>query len=180
MLLFERAVLALYSLLVGALSLSFLLTSAGWTVLLDLYEYTLTRTDYRVIGAIIAAGMFLVSWRFFWSSLKVPRKKVDQVIIHRAEEGEVTISSTALEQLVIRGARQVKGLREVKPYLKLLPEGVSISLEVTASPDQNLPALAQELQNNVRRYVTSTAGLEILEVRISVNGIAYETVRRVD
>jgi len=177
---FERAVLALYSLLVAALSLAFLLTNAGWTILLDLYEYTLTNTEYRVVGAIIAAIMFLASWRFFWASLRVPRSKVEQVIIHRGEEGEVTITSTALEQLVIKGARQLKGLREIKPKLKLLPEGVSISLEVTVSPDCNLPALAQELQDSVRRYITSTAGLEILEVRVLVNGIAYETLRRVD
>ncbi|SMB98577.1 Uncharacterized conserved protein YloU, alkaline shock protein (Asp23) family [Thermanaeromonas toyohensis ToBE] len=177
---FERAVLALYSLLIAALSLSFLLTSAGWTLLLDLYEYTLTRTDYRVVGAIIAAVLFLVSWRFFWVSLRVPRSKVEQVSIYRGEGGEVTITSTALEQLVIRGARQVKGLREIRPKLKLLPEGVALSLEVTASPDQNLPTLAQELQENVRRYVTGTAGLDILEVRVLINGIAYETLRRVD
>lgn len=180
MVLFERAVLALYSLLVAALSLSFLLTSAGWTLLLDLYEYTLTRTDYRVIGSIIAAVMFLVSWRFFWASLRVPRNKIEHVIIRRGEEGEVTITSTALEQLVIKSARQVKGLREIRPKLKLLPEGVAISLEVTATPDQNLPTLARDLQDNVRQYITDTAGLDILEIRVLINGIAYETLRRVD
>lgn len=176
----ERAILALYSLLMAALSLALVAISAGWTIPLDLYEFTLTSPDYRLAGGIMAAVIFFVSLRFFLASIRVPSKKIEQALLHRGDAGEVTITLTALENLVIRASRQVKGIREVKPRVKILPEGVAILLEVSVTPEQNLPALAQTLQETVRNYVTATTGLESVEVRILINGIFQESVRRLE
>lgn len=176
----ERAILALYSLLMGALSLALVATSAGWTILLDLYEFTLTNVDYRLAGGIVAAVLFLLSLRFFLTSIRAPSQKTVQALLLRGDAGEVTIALGALENLVVRAARQVKGIREVKPRVKILPEGVAILLEVSVTPEQNLPALAQTLQETVRNYITGTTGLESVEVRILINGIFQDSVRRVE
>lgn len=176
----ERAILALYSLLMAALSLALAVISAGWTIPLDLYEYTLTRIDYRLAGVTVATALFLLSLRFLWASIRLPSKMLEQAVVYQGEAGEATIALTALEHLVIRASRQVKGIREVKPRIKILPDGVAVFLEISVTPEQNLPALAQNLQEMVRSYITATTGLESVEVRILINGILQESVRRLE
>ncbi|MGI9951537.1 alkaline shock response membrane anchor protein AmaP [Moorellaceae bacterium AZ2] len=178
--LYERVLLALYSLIIAALTLALVGISAGWSMPLDLYELSLTRLDYRVVGGVAAAVMFFLSLRFFVVSLQTKTPKIEQALIHQGEAGEVTISLPALENLVVRAARQVKGIREVKPRLKILPEGVTVTLEVHVLPDQNLPNMAQNLQETVRNYITDVTGLESPEVRILINGVWQEGIRRVE
>ncbi|GFN23318.1 alkaline shock response membrane anchor protein AmaP [Thermanaeromonas sp. C210] len=176
----ERALLALYSLITAALTLILLGITAGWRAPLYWYEFSLTNLEYRVAGGFAAAVMLGLSLRFLVVSLQRKAPRVEQALICRGEAGDVTISLAALENLVVRAARQVKGIREVKPRLKILPEGVMVTLEVQVLPDQNLPGMAQNLQERVRNYVTEVTGLESPEVRVLINGVWQEPIRRVE
>jgi len=178
--LYERALLALYSLITAALALVLLGVSAGWRTPLAWYESALTTLEYRVAGGVIAAVILVLSLRFLLGSLQRKAPKVEQALIRRGEAGDVTISLAALESLVVRAARQVKGIKEVKPRLKILPEGIMITLEVQVLPDQHLPGVAQSLQEGVRNYIAEVTGLEGPEVRILINGVWQEPVRRVE
>ncbi|GEA15957.1 hypothetical protein E308F_22010 [Moorella sp. E308F] len=176
----DRAILALFALLVAALSLVTLAVIAGWTVPLDLFELSLLRTDYRFIAGLIAAVFFLLALRFFLASVRPAAAKEEQAVIKSTDLGTASIALPALENLVNRAARQVKGVREVRPTLRVLPEGLAVKLNITVSPDRNLPELAAALQQQVYEYIVATAGLEVPEVQVRVNGIYQEGLRRVE
>lgn len=176
----DRAILALFALLVAALSLVTMAVIAGWTVPLDLFELSLLRTDYRFIAGLIAAVFFLLALRFFLASVRPAAAKEEQAVIKSTDLGTASIALPALENLVNRAARQVKGVREVRPTLRVLPEGLAVKLNITVSPDRNLPELAAALQQQVYEYIVATAGLEVPEVQVRVNGIYQEGLRRVE
>ncbi|CEP66072.1 Alkaline shock protein Asp23 [Moorella glycerini] len=176
----ERAILALFALLVAALSVAALAVIAGWTVPLDLFELSLLRPDYRLIAGLVAAVLFLLALRFFLASVRPAAAREEQAVIKSADLGTASIALPALENLVTRAARQVKGVREVRPILRVLPEGLAVKLNITVSPDRNLPELTAALQEKVHEYIVATAGLEVLEVQVRVNGIYQEGLRRVE
>ncbi|WP_258359300.1 alkaline shock response membrane anchor protein AmaP [Moorella sulfitireducens (nom. illeg.)] len=176
----DRALLALFALLVAVLSLGTLVVVAGWAVPLDLFELSLRRPDYRIIAGLVATVLFLLALRFLVASVRPAAAREEQAVIKAAELGTASISLPALENLVIRAARQVKGVREVRTRLHVLPEGLSVKLNITVSPDRNLPELAAALQQQVHEYIVATAGLEVPEVQVRVNGIYQEGVRRAE
>ena len=176
----ERALLALFAFLTAVLSLAALAVIAGWTLPLDLFELSLLRADYRVIAGLVAAAFFLLALRFLLAGLRPAAPGQEQALINTTDMGTASIALPALENLVTRAARQVKGVREIRPVLKVLPEGLSVKIEVTVNPDRNLPELAAALQEKVHEYIAATAGLEVPEVRVRVNGIYQEGLRRVE
>ncbi|MBE3573121.1 MAG: alkaline shock response membrane anchor protein AmaP [Moorella humiferrea] len=178
--LLDRAILALFALLVALLSLAFLAVIAGWTVPLDLFELSLVHSDYRLLAGAGAAVLLLLALRFLLAGMRPTAAREEQAIIKAADLGAATISLAALENLVVRAARQVKGVREVKPHLKILPEGLAVKLNITVSPDRNIPELTTALQRQVYDYIVATAGLEVPEVQVRVTGIYQEGPRRVE
>lgn len=176
----DRVMLAFFALLTAVLAGLFLAVIAGWTVPLDLFEFSLLNNDYRLLAGVIAVVFLLVALRFLLGSLRLAPAGEKQAVIKAADLGLVSISMPALENLVIRAARQVKGVREIRPRLDYGPGGLAIRLNLTVNPDRNLPEMAAELQERVREYIVSTAGLEVPEVQVRINGIFQEGQRRVE
>ncbi|MDN5346905.1 MAG: hypothetical protein PWP65_469 [Clostridia bacterium] len=178
----ERALLALYIFVTGLAALFFLTVAAGWQLALNYLQLVLSWPDYRLILGVASGIVFLVAARFLWAGLAIlrPRSDSDQALIQTTDLGEVRLTMPALESMVVRAARQIKGIREVKVRLKVLPGGLAVMLELTVLPDRSLPPLAQEAQEAVRRYLSEIAGLEVLEVRVLVSGLTPESIRRVE
>ncbi|AKX94308.1 alkaline shock response membrane anchor protein AmaP [Neomoorella thermoacetica] len=176
----DRALLALFALITAILAGIFLAVIAGWSVPLDLFELSLLNNDYRLLAGVVALIFFLLAMRFLLGSLRLAQAGEGRAVIKAADLGLVSISLPALEHLVTRAARQVKGVREIRPRLNYGPEGLAIRLNITVNPDRNLPEMAAELQEKVREYVIATAGLEVPEVQVRINGIFQEGQRRVE
>lgn len=180
MALLDRALLALFAFIVAILAGIFLAVIAGWSVPLDLLEISLLNNNYRILAGGVALILFLLALRFLGGGLRLASPGEGRAVIKAADLGVVSISLPALENLVTRAARQVKGVREIRPRLRYGPEGLAISLNITVNPDHNLPEMAAELQAKVREYVAATAGLEVAEVQVRINGIFQEGQRRVE
>ncbi|MDN5344269.1 MAG: hypothetical protein PWQ18_380 [Clostridia bacterium] len=176
----DRAVLALFALLVALLAAAALAVTAGWSVPLDIFELSLLRADYRLVAGVVAAVLFLLALRFLVASLHLTAPAEQQAVINSGDLGLASIALPALENLVTRAARQVKGVREVKPSMKVLPEGLILKLNITVSPDRNLPELTAALQARVHEYIVTTTGLEVPEIQVRVKGIYQEGLRRVE
>ncbi|MBC7325525.1 MAG: alkaline shock response membrane anchor protein AmaP [Moorella sp. (in: Bacteria)] len=141
---------------------------------------SLLRADYRLAAGLVALAVLLLALRFLVASLRLKTPKEMQAVIASDDLGTSSIALPALENLVTRSARQVKGVREVRPVLKLLPEGLVVKLHITVYPDRNLPELTAALQDKIREYISATAGLDVPEVQVRVDGIHQESLRRVE
>ena len=56
------------------------------------------------------------------------------------------------------------------------PQGLVVYLHVKVLPDQKLPDLTSELQNNVKNYLEETTGIIVNEVIVSVENIILDQV----
>jgi uncharacterized alkaline shock family protein YloU len=99
-------------------------------------------------------------------------------VVHETAHGEVRISLDAVENLVKKVARGIKGVREIKAEITHTPDGLRARLRGTISPEVSIPEVSEEIQAAVRQYVKRVVGVEMADVAIHVENIAAEGTRR--
>nr|PZN03127.1 MAG: alkaline shock response membrane anchor protein AmaP [Bacillota bacterium] len=168
---FERVIVfficlatALSSTIVLLFSLKVFSLDLIWTRLVYFYGSSATAA---------IAGIFLLGSIFILiSGARV--RRTPESIINSGEMGNVSISFSALENLVLKAANGVERLKDVKVQLKLRDNSLSINLKVTVASDTNIPELSAELQKVVKDYVESMAGISVQEVAVKVENIAVD------
>ncbi len=168
---------ALITLLV-AISLIFF---AVWQENILLYiKKALENTD--IIWGIGISGIILLLLSLFtlWMGLK-PKKRTKYTFIKTGELGEINITLEAINNLITKASKNVKGVKEVKPRIKTLPEGIAVLLKVVINPDLNIPETTSELQDIIAEDLQKYGGINVLEIKIVVESIkSHNKVSRVD
>ena len=172
---FDRIILTIYSLSLTVLSTVFVGVAAGWTLPQDFIQKTLQTVNGRWTVGMTSAVFTVVSLRFIWYVFtpRFPRR----AIVHEAEFGDVYVSLDAVENLVKKVARQVRGVRDVKAKVDNTQAGLVVSLRAVVAPDTSIPETSSELQNTLKRYVKDVVGVNIAQTRVVIVNIASEARR---
>ncbi|MHB1421544.1 MAG: alkaline shock response membrane anchor protein AmaP [Bacillota bacterium] len=173
----ERVLLALYALIVVVISALALSVAAGWTVPLDVVNASFDSLNSRWIIGAVSALLLLLGLSLTMAQFRNP--PVAQALVQSTPLGEVRITLQALENMVSKVSRKIKGIRDIKPRIHITPEGVAIQIQATVSPDQNIPLVTGQLQETIKDYVQSNVGIDVLEVRIMIQSITQEAQARV-
>lgn len=94
--------------------------------------------------------------------------------------GHVQISLRAIESLVQRTAKDVRGIRDVDVRVFPSPEGVAVALSVVAVPEIPIPQISEEVGHRVRSRVRESMGIPVDDVAIEIRNIVGETRSRVE
>ncbi|MGE5673699.1 MAG: alkaline shock response membrane anchor protein AmaP [Mycobacterium leprae] len=121
---------------------------------------------------IAGLAFFVVSLRLIFFAMR--GQGGGRPVVHESELGEVHISLGAVENLVQRTARAIKGVREIKAVVTNGKDGLAVVLKGTISPEVSIPEVSEEIQNAVRQYVKRVVGVEMTEIRLDVTNIANE------
>jgi len=172
-------------LLIGIMSFGYLIAAIflvglafGWMTPLETVRYYLLQSTNSWIMGITGIILFLLSFALFIGVFRP--KPVRNTVVHETPLGSIKITLAALDNLVIKAARSVQGIREVKAYIKAQQNYVSIQLTVQVQPDLNIPQMTEELQKKVKEYLTKTTGINVHDVRVIVNRITWEVKNRVE
>ncbi|WP_018132463.1 alkaline shock response membrane anchor protein AmaP [Effusibacillus pohliae] len=133
--------------------------------------------EYRLEILVGAAVLLLVSLRFLF--FRAGGSKEPQSIVHKTEHGDVRISLQTLESLADRAARLVRGVSELKTKVRPAEAGVRIGLRVSVDPDLDIPQITTSVQQKVKDYVESTAGVSVQNVVVYVNDITRPHVGKI-
>ncbi len=173
--LFDRIILTVLTLIVAALSAVVILLAAGWTVPLELIWATLTDDVGRWLVGGLAGLTFVIAVRFIYYGFH--RAGADQTLVHESDLGEVRISIEAVENLVRKVARQVKGVRGVRGWVVPGGDRLNVRLRTIISPDVSVPDVSSDIQSAVRDCLKNVVGVEAGEVRVFVENISNEARR---
>lgn len=138
-------------------------------------DAALTTTSGRMIIGFSGLVFFIVSFRLIYAAFR--RRGSGEAVVHETALGNVRISLDAVENLVRKVARGVKGVREMEAQVGRSGDLLVASLRGTISPEVSIPAVSEEIQNAVKSYVRRVVGVEVAEVRIEVENITNEARR---
>lgn len=171
----DRILLALYAMVLTAVSLALFVVSLGWTTPLESLLSVLEDPRGRMALGLSSLAFLAVSLRFLYFGFR--RKYPSRAIIHETPLGEIRVSLGAVENLVKKVARQIHGVRDVRASVANTPEGVVTDIRAWVSPDVSVPEVSENIQKSVGEYVKNVVGVGVAEVRVLVENITTEARR---
>lgn len=163
----DRLLLFIYSLSIGIISaIAILLVTNAVPVELKQYD----NRSWIIAAISVAALLFLLSIRFFYISIKRDRGSLPS-IDQRTEYGDIQISVETIENLSLKAASRVRGIRDVKTRIRITDSGLEIIVRALVDGETSIPELTGEVQKQVHDHVEEITGIPVSYVSVYVANV---------
>ncbi|MFZ5633648.1 MAG: alkaline shock response membrane anchor protein AmaP [Bacillota bacterium] len=171
---FDRGLMVLYA-LAGTLTVLVLGAAlAGWAWPVYLLRNVAEMPGFIETSYALLVIFFLAGIRLAWQGLRSEKR---HAVVQEGPLGQVRIALAAIESLVEKVVLDQKGVKEAKAAVEAVPTGLGIRVRASVVPDINIPRVSEILQNTVREKVLEVAGIEVKDIRISVDHISAQKLR---
>ncbi|MBP1999440.1 putative alkaline shock family protein YloU [Paenibacillus shirakamiensis] len=171
----DRFLLFIYSLSIGILSVITILLVTG-VVPLRIENSSDERLAF-IITVSVAAVLFLLSVRFFYISIRRDRASLPS-IDQRTEFGDIQISVETIENLSLKAASRVRGVKDVKTRIKISESGLHITIRALVDGESSIPTLTEEVQRQVHDHIEEITGIPVSFVSVYIaNVVQSSTVK---
>ncbi|MFK7697190.1 alkaline shock response membrane anchor protein AmaP [Paenibacillus sp. HJGM_3] len=173
----DRLLLFIYTILVGV-GLIYILVAAFGLVPFDtasdvLYDlYYEGSTAYPVIALSLFA--LLVSCRFFYVAVRRGRSQVPS-IDQRTDFGDIRISLETVENLSLKAASRIRGVKDLKARISVTDAGLEIVIRALVDGESSIPDLSEEVQRAVKSHLEEVTGIPVSRVSVFVANVTQST-----
>lgn len=117
----------------------------------------------------LAAAIVLVVLGLHSAGILFRRKKVRKgFVLQKTENGELSISIKAMENLVQKCVDKHDELKIISTGIANTRDGVIVKLKIGLANGVSIPLAVNSLQKQIRQYLTACSGIEVQEVRVQV------------
>lgn len=168
-----RTILAIYAFCLTVVSVILMAMTLNHDLFSSTTEYitkfVLPNKASNILMFIIELIFFALSIVFLFSGVRSEREKKS---ISKANNiGEIRISLNTIENIALSASRKLNGIKETKAYVSKLGEDVSIYIKAVVLADIHIPTLSEELQIKVKKAVEETSGINVTDVKVSVENL---------
>lgn len=169
----DRLLLFLYTLIIG-ISVVFFLTASFGLIPIDTTGRFVRNLYYEAPTAYpaIAIGLFvlLVTCRFFYVSVRRGRGQAPS-IDQRTDYGDIRISLETVENLALKSAGRVRGVKDMKAKVAVIDAGLDIVIRAVVDGESSIPELSEEMQRAVKGHVEDITGIPVAGVSVFVANV---------
>jgi len=127
--------------------------------------------------AVICSGTIMFM-SFLLARLIYGRRQMERTIAFENPNGGVTVSLTALEDLIKRLIVQMPELKEIRPYMIANRKGLEVDIKLVLRHEANIPEMTARFQDLVRRKIEDAVGMEgKINIRVHVTKISLEDIK---
>ena len=128
------------------------------------------------VAGICAGGIMFMS--FLLARLIYGRRQMERTIAFYNPTGSVTVSLTALEDLIKRLIVQMPEVKEIRPVMVATRKGLEVDIKLILRYETNIPELTARFQDLVRRKIEEAVGMEgKINIRVHVTKISLEDIK---
>jgi len=168
----ERLIDLLSGLILGVVGVVFLMIAIGQAGLIA--ERLMNLSDRERLWALLVATVALVM-TLFLLALAFQRRHEEKTVIHQTQFGEIRIAVSAVENLALRAAKRIKGVKDAHVGVRADSTGLDVFIEITVHPDISIPQVSEEIRIQVDQYIYETVGIRVNSVKVLVAKVAGET-----
>jgi len=120
-----------------------------------------------ILGSI---GLLLILISISFAQLILGKIQRERTIAFHNPSGEITISLSAVEDLIARIARSLVEIKDIRPDVIATKKGIEIDLRISLKSEVNIPEFTAQLQEMLRSRVQEVLGIEepiIIRIHIS-------------
>ena len=167
--LFYSAVITVIGLVLIVFALNLLLPQDVNNFLL----YLQASSNSRIIIGLVGALLILISFSF--AQIILGKFQREKTIAFSTSGGQVTISLSAVEDLIRRLAGVIPEIKELRPNVVANKKGIIADMRVVLRSEANIPELTSRLQDIAKSRIQEVLGLEEqIIIRIHVAKIAHD------
>ncbi len=150
-----------------------ILTTFGIAVAAGAVDLRVIDPESATVAAyIIGAFLLLASLRLLYLALKRSKggaPSIDQ----RNEYGDIRISIETVENLALKAASRIRGIRDLRSRVRVTDAGLEISIRSVVDGETSIPALTEEVQSSVKQLVEEITGIPVAFVSVYVANISH-------
>ncbi|CDF58209.1 alkaline shock response membrane anchor protein AmaP [Thermobrachium celere] len=147
------------------------------SVSVGIYDYNrfvnLLDKNYNSIYTIFTIVILIIISLILLMSL-FKRNKTSYLIKY-SPDGEITITFDTIKSIVYKASQQIRGLKDVKVFIKPKGEKVCVLIRGTILPELNVPQTVNELQKLVKEKIETYIEIPVEEVKVVVEDLAAAT-----
>lgn len=163
----DRLLLFVYSITILIVSiLAILLLSRSIRMPVD-FRFDLTTMS--ILIAILVA-LILISLRMMYVSLRRSRETMHSVD-QRTGLGDIRISLETIENLSLKAASRVRGVKDPRTRIRMTDPGLEIQIRTIVDGEYPIPALTEEVQRGVKEFVHEITGIPVASVSVHIAGV---------
>jgi uncharacterized alkaline shock family protein YloU len=133
-------------------------------------------TQSGATAVICASAIMFMS--FLLANLIYGRRQMERTIAFENPSGGVTVSLTALEDLIKRLIVQMPEVKEIRPHMIANRKGMEIDIKLILRHETNIPELTARFQDLVRRKIEEVIGIEgKINIRVHVVKISLDDIK---
>jgi len=158
---FNSLVLAFYTivfLIVGGLLIAYSLTFITPDDINLVVKYLPTEGNYRLIIGLIGVSIIVISLSIL--QIVLGSFQQEKTIAYENPDGQITVSLSAIEDLIKRLASEFDEVKELKPNVRTTRKGVEVYCKTILSQDRPIPDVTQKIQNSIKNKIQNMLGIE--------------------
>ena len=144
--------------LVGLGLIAFVLNILPYDTVISFMAYAQNSINLKVIIGL--SGLLLILISFSFAQLILGRFQREKTIAFATSSGQVTVSLSAVEDLIKRLAGIVPEIKELRPNVIATKKGIEVDLRVILRSEASIPELTARLQEITRSKIQEVLGLE--------------------
>ncbi len=165
----ERFILALISLFLLAVAIALILTAIP-LIPLDNIRTGLEMMYGNILFVVVGIVLFIISLTIFSGAFN--KGKLDRYVSQGGSHGEIRISFSAVESLILRVSRGNRQIKEIKTKITTGQGGLTILLKVVVLPETNIPEMIGNLQEAIKEHIEEMIGITVSEVKVLVEKVS--------
>lgn len=171
--------------ILGILFYSAVITAIGLVLIVFAFNFLLPQdvnnflvylqgsSNSRIIIGLVGALLILISFSF--AQIILGKFQREKTIAFSTSGGQVTISLSAVEDLIRRLAGVIPEIKELRPDVVANKKGIIADMRVVLRSEANIPELTSRLQEIAKSKIQEVLGLEEqIIIRIHVAKIAHD------
>ncbi len=157
-----------------ALILLVVALSFNWIQPQDIQNLLISVKESLYAKAIVGlSGFLLMVVSFSFAQLILNRFQREKTIAFTTSSGEVTVSLSAVEDLIKRLVGILPEIRELRPDVIATKKGILVDLRVVLRSEANIPELTARLQDITKSKIQEVLGVEEpIVIKIHITKIA--------
>ncbi|MFH1190885.1 MAG: alkaline shock response membrane anchor protein AmaP [Candidatus Omnitrophota bacterium] len=139
----------------------------------NLLTFAQSSHNSRVVIGLSGALLILISFSF--AQIILGKFQREKTIAFATSSGQVTISLSAVEDLIRRLAGIIPEVKELRPNVVANKKGIVVEMRVVLRSEANIPELTSRLQDITKAKIQEVLGVdEQIIIRIHVAKIAHD------
>ena len=135
----------------------------------------LVYSDKHVGWAVAAVSVGFIFVSILLENLIYGSRRRERTIAFDNPAGPVTISLSALEDLIKHLTQEIPQIKEIRPYMTAVKKGLNVEAKLTLRAQANIPELTARLQDLIRRRIEEVTGMEgKINVQVHVTKIILD------